>query len=110
MLLMVRAILFTPLLLSSISLLAQNQKSTSYPSFTYQEARSHEIEPHRRTIPTEGVRLGLNQLRLTLTVSPTGDVTSANAGGEGELLKFWPRLQGEVINGNSPPLKKLGSP
>ncbi|HTF67831.1 MAG TPA: ankyrin repeat domain-containing protein [Edaphobacter sp.] len=109
MLLMVRVILLAPLL-SSISLLAQNQRSASHPSFNYQEASPHEIAPHRRTIPTDGVRLGFNQLRLTLTVSPTGDVISANADGEAELLKLWPRLQNEVYQWKFTPFEKNGKP
>lgn len=107
---MVRVFLLTPFLFSSVLLSAQNQKSASHPSFDYQQARAHEIEPHRRTIPTDDVRLGLNQLRIALTVSPAGDVTSATADGEAELLKLWPRLQGEVYQWKFTPFEKDGKP
>jgi ankyrin repeat protein len=75
---------------------AQNDKRPSYPSYDYDAARVHEIKPHRRTIPVKGVHPGFNQLRLTLTVSPTGEVADADAGGDPEVLKYWPQLEGEV--------------
>jgi hypothetical protein len=39
-------------------LLASEGQKPSYPSFDYQTARDHEIKPHRRTIPVDGVREG----------------------------------------------------
>ncbi|MGO9641818.1 MAG: ankyrin repeat domain-containing protein [Candidatus Acidiferrales bacterium] len=75
---------------------AQSEKRPSYPSYDYDVARDHEIKPHRRTIPLEGVQQGEHQLRLTLTVSPTGDVVDVDPSGDRETLKFWPKLQGEV--------------
>jgi len=53
---------------------AQSDGQRQNPSFEYEVARAHEIQPHRRSIPHEGVRQGFHQLRLTLTVSPFGDV------------------------------------
>lgn len=93
---MVRAIVALTCLLSGIFLWASNEKRPSHPSFDYDIAREHEIKPHRRTIPFEGVRPGFHQLLLTLTVSPAGDVVDARTGGDREVLKFWPQLQGEV--------------
>jgi hypothetical protein len=82
-------------LLFRICVLARNEKRPPYPSYQYDVARAHEIKPHRRNIPLEGVRPGF-QLRLTLTVSPTGEVLAADAHGDSEALRFWPQLQGEV--------------
>jgi ankyrin repeat protein len=78
---------------------AQNEKCPGCPSFEYQDAQAHEIKPHRRTIPTEGIvqsDWGVTQFRLTLTVSPAGDVVGAEAMGDPKALKFWPPLQNEV--------------
>jgi len=83
-------------LVSSIFFQESGDKRHSNPSFDYEVARGHEVKPHRRTIPLKDVRPGFNQLRLTLIVSPAGDVASADAGGEDEILKFWPQVQDEV--------------
>jgi ankyrin repeat protein len=83
-------------LLSSIFLPAFNDERPAYPSYDYDVARAHEIKPHRQTIPVSGVLSGFNQLRLTLIMSPKGDVVHADAAGDGKILKFWPQLQNEV--------------
>ena len=108
MLSMIRAILTFALLLPCIPLRASDGKQPSYPSFDYDAAKSHEIKPHRRTIPHLGVRAGFNQLRLTLTVSPTGEVLNADASGDQELLKFWPELKTEVRQWKFVPFKQNG--
>lgn len=95
-------------LLSGSFLWAQNEKRPSYPSYDYDIALQHEIKPHRRTIPLEGVSPGFNQLRLTLTVSPTGDVVDAEASGNHKTLKFWPQLQGEVRQWKFTPFEENG--
>ena len=95
-------------LLSNISLWASNEKRPSYPSYDYQIARAHEIKPHRRTIPLRGVRDGDNELRLTLIVSPTGDVLDAKADDDTKTLKFWPQLQGEVRQWKFTPFEENG--
>ena len=87
---------------------ASDDKPNSYPSFGYDVARVHEIKPHRRSIPTEGVEHGFNQLHLTLIVSPTGDVTDAGANGDRKVLKFWPQLQNEVRLWRFTPFEKDG--
>lgn len=69
-------------------------------------AKEHEIKPHRRTIPVDGVQPGFNQLRLTLTVSPAGDGIDSKADGNGELLTFWPQLQSEVSQWKFTPFEK----
>ena len=91
----IRAIAAFVCLLSSVFLPATGQTLPSYPSFDYDSARSHELEPHRRTIPFKGVQPGFHQLRLTLIVSPSGDVVHADASGY-EMMEFWPELRGEV--------------
>ena len=83
---------------------------SSYPSISYEVALSHEVKPHRRTIPVDGVRPGFNQLHLTLIVSPTGDVMKADASGSDADLKYWPTLQGEVEQWRFEPFEKNGIP
>lgn len=100
-------IAFTCILLS-IFYQDSGDKRDSNPSFDYDVARIHEIKPHRRTIPIKGVRPGHNQLRLTLIVSPAGDVESADANGENEILKFWPQLQDQALLWKFTPFRKDG--
>jgi len=96
------------LLLSSIFLKAFDEKRSSYASFNYDVARAHEIKPHRREIPMEGARPGFNQLRLTLVVSPSGEVLDAKASGDDEILKFWPQLKAEVRQWKFTPFQQDG--
>jgi hypothetical protein len=77
-------------------LLASEGQKPSYPSFDYVTARDHEIKPHRRTIPVDGMREGSTQLGLTLTISSTGDVMHAEASNDDDGVKFWSRVEGEV--------------
>jgi ankyrin repeat protein len=74
----------------------QDEKKPPCPSYDYDVAREHEIKPHRRTIPLRGVQPGFNQIHLTLTVSPAGEVTDADANGDPKALKFWSQVQDEV--------------
>src|SRR5258705_7127292 len=76
---MVRTIAALTCLLPSICLRASIQERPSYPSYDYEVARTHEIKPHRQTIPVEGMGPGHDQLHITLTVSPAGDVKDADA-------------------------------
>jgi ankyrin repeat protein len=103
-----RAIIALTCLVSSFLFQESADKRQSNPSFDYDVARGHEIKPHRRTIPLKGVRPGFNQLRLTLIVSPAGDVASADASGEDETLKFWPQLQDEVRLWKFTPFERNG--
>jgi ankyrin repeat protein len=105
---MIRTIIALTCLLSSIFFQESGDKRPSNPSFDYDTARRHEIKPHRRTIPFKGVLSGLNQLRLTLIVSPAGDVVSADASGDKEILKFWPQLKSEVNEWQFTPFQKDG--
>lgn len=98
------------LLLWAGTLWAQTSQIESEPSFDYETARTHEIKPHRDTIPLAGVGQGFNQLRLALTVSPQGNVIKAEAGGDSESLKYWPQVQGEVHQWKFTPFEVDGKP
>ena len=106
---MVRPIATLVCLMSNLLLSASSGKRPLYPSYPYDVARAHEIKPHRRTIPLEGVRPGFNQFRLTLIVSPTGDVIDAHAQGNRDVLTFWPQLHGEVSQWKFTPFKVNGN-
>src|SRR5450631_1350349 len=96
------------LCLWSILLWTSDEKQPPHPSVDYDVARTHEIKPHRRTIPLQGVRAGFNQPHLTLTVSPTGDVIDADASGDTKMLEVWPRLQDEVSQWRFTPFEEGG--
>ncbi|MDR3799646.1 MAG: hypothetical protein P4K93_15940, partial [Terracidiphilus sp.] len=87
---MIRALIALSCLLSSAGAWAAQDKQSAHPSFDYQAAYTHEIKPHRRTIPVAGVSDGGDQLGLTLTVSPAGAVLDAKPAGEERDLKLWP--------------------
>lgn len=87
---------------------AQDKKEPSYPSYSYEVARAHEIKPHRRTIPLHGILPGFNQLHLTLTVSPDGQVTDSHADGDAKLLKLWPSVESEVRDWRFTPFEVNG--
>ena len=93
----------------AILLSGQETKRPVYPSFDYDAARTHEIKPHRRTIPHEGVHGGFNQLHLSLVVSTEGAVLQANAEGEEDLLRLWPELKSEVMQWKFAPFEKDGN-
>ena len=95
---------------SAGALWAQGGKPSAYTSIDYPVAAEHEIEPHRRTIPVDGVRPGFNQLRLALTISPAGDVIDADAGGDAESLKFWAQVEPEVLQWKFVPFEADGKP
>src|SRR5579859_4406488 len=97
----------------AVGLIGAQEKSAKtdevkLPQFEYEEARGHEIAPHRRTIPTEGAQGGFNQLRLMLTVSATGEVVKAEANGDERTMKFWPVIEGEVEHWRFVPFEKDG--
>lgn len=102
--------ILTALFLVYASSLLLDDPHSPYPPISYEVARAHEVKPHRRTIPFNGVRPGFNQLHLTLIVSPTGDVTKADASGSEADLKYWPSLEGEVGQWRFEPFEKNGIP
>ncbi len=85
---------------------AQSDTRPNYHSFDYDVARAHEINPHRRTFRLEGVSSGFHQLRLTLIVSPAGNVVDATPHGEPDELKHWPQIQDEIRQWKFTPFKK----
>jgi ankyrin repeat protein len=85
-------------------------KSQELPSFDYDVAHAHELKPHRRTIPLKGISQGFNQLHLTLTVAPTGDVVRAEMSGNDELIKFWPTIRPEVLQWKFTLFEENGKP
>ena len=91
-----------------VSSLAAQEKKAAHTSFEYTDARKHELEPHRRTVPMDGIEQGFNQLHLTLVVSPAGDVVEAKASAEDKLMAFWPELEGEVRGWKFSPFEKDG--
>lgn len=106
---MIRGIAIFGLCLLGIGLLASDEKRPA-PSFNYDVARAHELKPHRRTIPLKGVPPGFNQLRLALTVSPTGDVIDVQVGADERALQFWPQVQDEVRAWKFTPFEANGKP
>lgn len=97
-------------LLLGILLWAADEQGPSYPFYGFKAAREHEVKPRQRRIPLKGVQSGGNQLRLTLTVSPKGDVTDANATGDPERVTFWPQLEGKVRQWKFIPFEEDGEP
>ena len=100
-------------LLPGLSLFASEGQTPSYRSFDYETARDHEIKPHRRAIPVDGMGqeyTSPHQLHLELTVSPTGDVTHAEASGEDGDARFWSQLEGEVYRWKFTPFEAGGKP
>ncbi len=83
---------------------------TDAPTFDYDVAHAHELKPHRRSVPHTGVQEGFHQLRLTLTVSPMGDVVKARAGGDKDDIKFWPEVEEEVLQWRFTPFEVNGKP
>jgi hypothetical protein len=80
-------------------------------SCSYNVARRHEIQPHRRVIPLQGSVVGSGKLSLTLTVSPKGDVLSTDVDGEdGNSLHFWSEIEPEVKNWKFTPFEWDGVP
>jgi len=87
----------------------QSDDQPKYPAFDYEVAQTHEIKPFRHNIPLRGVSSGFNQITLTLTVSPTGDVMDADPHGDPDELKHWPQIQAEVHQWKFIPFKENGA-
>ncbi len=105
---MLRAlVIFTGLMFASVT---SGQEKPAYPSIEYQVAHTHELKPHRRTFPTNGVERRAKQISLALVVSPQGDVVDAKPSGDGEAMKFWPKVRGEVQRWKFTPFEKDGKP
>lgn len=95
-------------LLSSLWVYGQIQPS--HPTFDYDIARKHEIKPFHSTVPLQGVEPGVNQIHLTLTVSPDGEVLETKANGDPDVMKFWPQVKGQVRQWRFTPFEVDGAP
>jgi ankyrin repeat protein len=84
------------------------EKAPAYPSFDYDVVYKHELKPHRRTIPFEGMESGDKQIHLTLTVSPAGDVIDAKTESDSGAKKFWPEIEAEVRQWKFTPFENGG--
>ena len=93
---------------AAISALTAQEKQ-QLPSFDYEVARTHELKPHRRSIRLQDVQSGFNQLRLTLTVSPSGHVVAVTPNAEPDVLKFWSQMQSEVRTWKFSPFEQLAN-
>ncbi len=74
--------------------------------FDYDVARTHELAPHRRTIPIEGVHPGFNQIGIIARISESGKVLEAWPNGDSK--DFWPRVKNEVFSWNFKPFTHHG--
>jgi ankyrin repeat protein len=111
MLRMPRFLSGSALFLSTVAFLSREAGIPTPPHIDYQTARTHVIKPHHRILPAEGgVGRGDVRLHLTLTISPTGDVTSAQATGTNNTMALWPQLQGEVYQWKFIPFENDGKP
>lgn len=94
--------------LAALQLTGAKPEATKLPSFDYDVTKAHEVKPHRRTIPHEGVQGGFNQLHLKLVVSANGRVERADANGDKDAMLYWPDLQAEVMEWKFTPFEKDG--
>jgi hypothetical protein len=105
---MIRATVAFAGFLSATFLSPPQDKQPPLPSFESEVVRTHEIRPHGRTIPIEGVTQGFNQLPVTLVASPNGDVIRAEAEDQKDALGGWPELEGEVRRWRFEPFETHG--
>lgn len=103
----VRSFIALTFVASGLALVAQDEKPSL---FADDVVRAHEIKPHRRSIPVQGVQLGFNELRITLTISPTGSVMNAEAHGRSGSMKYWPSVEREIEQWHFAPFEKDGKP
>ena len=113
----VRWHLIAVLLLFLTALVSADDKPAPTPTFRYEVARAHELKPHRRAIPIEGVEWGANQIHLRIMVSPAGDVLDVHPSVDVDppsyaerTLRFWPQLEGEVRGWKFTPFEQNGIP
>lgn len=91
--------------------LNQSEETQSLPSFDYEVAQTHEVQPHRRTIPHAGIKENeFSQLHLTLLVNSEGHVAQASAEGDADGMKIWPDVRNEVMEWMFSPFEAGGKP
>lgn len=107
--LMFVGILVLGLFLPPAQALNQAGEAPSLPSFDYDVAQTHEIQPHHRSIPHAGIREnGFSQLHLSLLVSADGNVVQASAVGDADGMKDWPDVRNEVMQWTFTPFETAG--
>lgn len=84
--------------------------ASDLPFFDSDSAYAHEVKPLRHIIPTDGVNSGFNEIRLELTVSPSGAVLAADGAADVTTKTFWPRVRSEVLQWKFVPFQKDGQP
>ena len=84
--------------------------ASDLPFFDSDSAYPHEVKPLRHIIPTDGVNSGFNEIRLELTVSPSGDVLAADGTADVTTKPFWPRVRSEVLQWKFVPFQNDGQP
>lgn len=76
----------------------------------YDEAWQHTVEPRHTWVRVPKPSRGMPQLRLTLTISPQGDVMNAEAHGSAEEMLAWPAAQATVYGWKYRPFSRAGHP
>ncbi len=102
-----------PLLLEALlitALLAAPSQQSTYPTISFNDAWSHEIKPHKRDFPVQGLAGGFHQLGLTLLVNANGEVTDAHAAGQPDELQLWPQIEPQVRQWKFTPFKVDNQP
>lgn len=74
----------------------------------YDVARTHELKPHRRTIPLKGMTPDFHELHLMLVISSAGDVVQVEASGEPQAERAWPQVKDEVYRWKFRPFEREG--
>ena len=89
---------------------AQGEKRLEYSSLDMKLPKRMRLSRTGDAIPSDGMRFGIGgeQLRLTLNVSPTGEVMDAEAVGEDNALKLWPQVNEEVRGWKFTPFEEDG--
>ena len=83
-------------------------QSRSDVAVGYEEAGQHAVQPQHTWVHVPNPVRGMPQLRLTLTVSPQGDVIHADARGNTEEMQAWPVAQATVYGWKYRPFLRDG--
>ena len=83
-------------------------QSRSDVTVGYDEAWQHTAQPQHTWVHVPKPGSGMPQLRLTLTVSPQGDVMHAEASGNAEQMQAWPMAQAIVYGWKHRPFLRDG--
>ena len=83
-------------------------QSRSDVAVGYEEAWQHTVQPQHTWVHVPNPARGMPELRLTLTVSPHGDVIHADAHGNAEEMLAWPMAQATVYGWKYRPFLRDG--